>query len=113
MPYLAQIKNLTELSISKNGITDKGISEITGLVQLTYLDLTTNAISDEGVTHLLAFKKLTHLYLMSNRVTEKRVPEFYEALDKLEVLDLRFNINDSGIKENLKANKPAKLQLFC
>lgn len=50
---------------------------------------------------------------MSNRVTEKRVPEMYEALEKLEVLDLRFNINDAAIKENLKANKPSKLQLFC
>ena len=46
MPFLAQIKNLTELSISKNGITDQGLSAIKVLADLSYLDLTTNAVTD-------------------------------------------------------------------
>jgi hypothetical protein len=35
---------------------------------------------------------------MSNRVTESTVLSVYGSLPKLEVLDVRFNINDAGKK---------------
>jgi hypothetical protein len=34
-------------------------------------------------------------------------------LEKLEVFDIRFNINDPVVKEKIRASKPDKLQLFC
>ena len=70
------------------------------------MDLTTNGVTDEGVPFLLGLKKLTHLYLMSNRVTEKTIPDLFGELKNLEVLDVRFNINDAGVKEMLKGKKP-------
>jgi Leucine-rich repeat (LRR) protein len=113
MKYLAQLTSLTELSISKNNISDEGVKAITGLTQLVYLDLTTNLITDEGVPSLAKFNKLTHLYLMSNRVTQVGVPQLFEALKNLEVLDIRFNINDNEVKDALKTSKPEKVQFFC
>lgn len=86
---------------------------IRGLTQLSYLDLTTNQITDLGAVHLLELKKLTHLYLMSNQVTDQTVYKMFQTLNALEVLDVRFNIQDPPTKDALKANRPGTLQLFC
>jgi len=77
------------------------------------LDLTTNLVTDEGVRSLLELKKLTHLYLMSNRLTEASVFMVYASLPLVVVLDVRFNINDPTKKEEVRAKKPVKMQLFC
>lgn len=50
---------------------------------------------------------------MSNRITEVAVFFVYEQISKLEVFDVRFNINDNAKRELLRASKPEKLQLFC
>jgi hypothetical protein len=113
LTYLSGVSSLQELSISKNGITDAGVSSLAKLTNLFYLDLTTNSITDEGAKKFLTLEKLTHLYLMSNRVTYGIVLLAFQALPKLEVLDVRFNINDAGKKDYLRSIKPEKLQLFC
>lgn len=95
------MKQLTELSISKNSITDNGVAEVKVLVELTYLDLTTNLITDKGAETLLSLEKLTHLYLMANRVTEHIVPQIFKAMNSLEVLDVRFVINDAGDRKSV------------
>ena len=83
------------------------------LSQLTYLDLTTNLVTDEGAGRLLGLGKLTHLYLMANRISQQIVPRIFKSLEGLEVLDIRFTINDTAVKDSLRSAKPPKLQLFC
>ena len=97
---------MQELSISKNGITDASMHYLAQLENLFYLDLTTNLVTDEGAKQLMVLVKLTHFYLMSNRVTEGTVMLAYESLKKLEVLDVRFNINEQSKKEYLRGLKP-------
>lgn len=50
---------------------------------------------------------------MSNRVNEDSVYFIYEKIKGLEVLDVRFNVNDAVKKEQIRGMKPEKLQLFC
>jgi hypothetical protein len=50
---------------------------------------------------------------MSNRITSHAVFAIFQHLSNLEVLDVRFNINDAATKESLKASKPTKIQLLC
>ena len=69
-------------------------------------------MTDKGAETLLGLKKLTHLYLMANRVTQHIVPLVFQAMESLEVLDVRFVINDAAVKESLRNSKPEKLQLF-
>ncbi len=106
MKYLGGVTSLQELSISKNGITDASMHYLAQLENLFYLDLTTNLVTDEGAKQLMVLVKLTHFYLMSNRVTEGTVMLAYESLKKLEVLDVRFNINEQSKKEYLRGLKP-------
>lgn len=113
MRFVADVATLQELSASKNGITDNGTLYLSSLMNLTYLDLTTNLITNEGVKNIGPLQKLTHLYLMSNRVTEDAVYFIYESIKRLEVLDVRFNVNDAVKKEQIRGMKPEKLQLFC
>jgi len=50
---------------------------------------------------------------MSNRLTEASVFMVYASLPLVVVLDVRFNINDPTKKEEVRAKKPVKMQLFC
>ena len=50
---------------------------------------------------------------MSNRITEAAVFFVYEQMGKMEVFDVRFNVNDNAKRELLRSRKPEKLQLFC
>ena len=36
----------------------------------------------------------------------------FKELDGLEVLDVRFNINEQAVKEKLRESKPERIQLF-
>ena len=80
---------------------------------LVYLDLTTNQITDKGVSSLLCLTKLTHLYMMANRVTADEVYRMFQQLKCLEVLDVRFNVQEQDKKDAMRANKPEKLHFFC
>lgn len=46
MVYLAALKNIAELSLSKNNLTDKGVTTLAPLTTLAYLDLTTNLVGE-------------------------------------------------------------------
>ena len=50
---------------------------------------------------------------MTNRITHQIVPQIFKNLQGLEVLDIRFTINDAAVKDSLRSAKPPKLQLFC
>ena len=50
---------------------------------------------------------------MSNRITSDAVFSIFQNLLNVEVLDVRFNINEPAAKESLRVSKPGKIQLFC
>ena len=83
------------------------------MASLTYLDITNNFLADESVPNILQLAKLTHLYLMSNQLTIDGAKAFIQELPNLKTLDLRFNKLTTEQKEELRAEKPEALQLFC
>ena len=83
------------------------------MASLTYLDITNNFLTDESVPNILQLVKLTHLYLMSNQLTIDGAKAFIQELPNLKTLDLRFNKLTTEQKEELRAEKPEALQLFC
>ena len=83
------------------------------MASLTYLDITNNFLTDESVPNILQLVKLTHLYLMSNQLTIDGAKVPIQKLPNLKTLDLRFNKLTTEQKEELRAEKPEALQLFC
>jgi Leucine-rich repeat (LRR) protein len=91
------LKNLTDLNLSNNNISDKGMeyfSKCDFLKNLTHLYLSNNNISDKGMEYFSKcdfLKNLTHLYLdnkKSNTITiEKCIKNNITNFPKLSKLN--------------------------
>jgi hypothetical protein len=51
-PYLAELKQITKLSLAGSGTTDASLKHLRSLVGLRDLDLSRTGVSPEGVTAL-------------------------------------------------------------
>ncbi len=58
---LSNVKSLEFLNIWSGGVTDKGVSRLTGLTNLNHLEIRGNKMSDEGFMQLTLLPKLKYL----------------------------------------------------
>ena len=94
---LSELKNLTELNLTRNSVSD--ISALSELPNLTKLYLDINSISD--ISALSELKNLTHLSLAGNNIHD--ISDL-SGLKNLEVLNVTANaINDPYTEEKLEA----------
>ncbi len=102
---LKDIKNLTDLDLSKTSVTDSGLAHLKDLTNITRLNLNNTAITDEGLSHLVGLKNLTYLNLYGTAVTDKGLAKLskIQTLKKLYLWQTK--VTDSGANA-LKSELP-------
>jgi hypothetical protein len=102
---VADIRNLTDLDLSKTGITDDGLAHIKNLTNLTRLNLNNTAITDSGLNHLAGLTNLVYLNLYGTSVSDKGL-EVLKGIPTLQKLYLwQTSVTDEGAAA-LKAELP-------
>ncbi len=98
LPHLARLYNLERLDvISKQPITDAGLSHLKHLSNLNYLSLTSTGVTGRGMIHLARLENLETLELSFTRVDDAGLSHL-KALKKLRKLELRYtDITDAGL----------------
>jgi len=124
--FIKHLRDLTQLSLSYNFITDQGVLHLCDALKdanckLAKLDLSGNSITDQGVLHLCAALKdtnckLAKLDLSDNSITDQGVLHLCAALKdancKLAELDLSANsITDQGVLHLCAALKDTNCKL--
>ncbi len=95
------LRQLQELDLAGNRITDAGTALIAGMPELESLDLTATEVGDAGLVHLQTLKKLKRLSLGGTRVTPQGARALQSALPALEVI---FEI-DPDLERILKVSR--------
>ena len=73
MAAIAQLKNLTRLSLEHTAISDKGIQKLKPLQNLQYLNLVGTKVTAQGVLQLKGLKSLHSLFLYQTNVRKSRL----------------------------------------
>ena len=77
---LADLKQLTTLSLTVTRVTDAGLKELKHLKQLTTLNLSRTRVTDAGLKELADLKQLTTLNLEGTKVTADGMADLQKAL---------------------------------
>ena len=106
-----EFKELKELYLDGNEITDIKILEKFKFEKLEILNLGWNQISDINILEQVNFKELKELSLYKNKITDIKVLENVK-FDKLEILNLNGNkISDINVLEKVNFRELKKLYL--
>ena len=74
---LSKVKSLEFLNIWSGGVTDKGVSRLTGLTNLNHLEIRGNKMSDEGFLQLAQLPTLKYLDIQyAEKITANGVAQF-------------------------------------
>lgn len=92
---LAKFPNLTELNLSKCGVTPSGLKAIAGLTLLEKLNLEGTPVADAGMAHLANLTKLTDLSLAKCGVSGAGLGHL-SAMLQLKKLNLNGNSDLTG-----------------
>ena len=107
-----EFKQLKELNLSLNNLSDINKLEKAKLENLIILDLGDNEINDINILGKVNFRKLKELYLYNNFISDINVLEKVK-FEKLELLDLSHNhITNIDILEKVNFIHLKKLNLF-
>jgi Leucine-rich repeat (LRR) protein len=97
LTQLSGLRNLRRLDLSRTRITDNGLTLLRGLEQLKKLDLTDTGVTDAGLDNLNDLPMLNTLHLGGTGITDIGVQSL-AALARLRTLDLsRTAVTNSGI----------------
>ena len=98
MAALADLHDVTKVTIMSNEVRDGGLSHLAGLSAMTYLDASgPSQLGDDGVAYLSGLHELKTLNLGSSEVTDRGALRLAH-LAQLENLDLgRSKISDAGL----------------
>ena len=106
-----EFKELKELNLKENNISDIKPLETAKFYKLEILDLSKNNISDINSFEKVNFIELKKLYLFDNKISDINVLEKVKFM-KLEVLDLNKNkISDINVFKNVNFKELKKLYL--
>ena len=106
-----EFKQLKELYLDRNHISDIKVLEHAKFEKLEILDLSNNKISDINILEKVKFKELKELYLYNNNISDIKILENVK-FEKLEKLDLKGNqIKDINILEKVKFKELKELYL--
>ena len=113
LEYLSKInfRELKELNLKDNNISDIKMLEKIKVDKLETLDLSQNEISNINVFEKIKFRKLKYLYLFDNIISDIKVLEKVK-FDKLEILDLKYNKIDKDKYQLAILNIESKLRYF-
>ena len=113
LEYLSKInfRELKELNLKDNNISDIKMLEKIKVDKLETLDLSQNEISNINVFEKIKFRKLKYLYLFDNNISDIKVLEKVK-FDKLEILDLKYNKIDKDKYQLVILNIESKLRYF-
>ena len=95
--------NLEKLYLQKTGITDEGLSHLSGAKTLRYLNLYGTQITDDGLDHLEYLDSLKSLFLWETGVSKEAATAFQERKSESSgVADLRAEIEalEARIRES-------------
>lgn len=76
---LSGMPNLSRLHLQRTKVTDDGLKAIAGLQNLEYLNLYGTAVTDDGLDVLGTLSNLRQLYLWQTKVTPERAKAFADA----------------------------------
>jgi Leucine-rich repeat (LRR) protein len=111
--HLAELTNLTDLSVSPNGVTkfgDASLKHLKGLTKLEALNVNSNQITDAGLAEMAELKSLRSVNFAFTHVTGTGFKNL--TLDELRSLDLHNSpISDAGVKEITRFKKLRVLSL--
>lgn len=98
LSHIARLYGIQRLSLSNDGITDKGIQHLKDLTNLRSIFMTCTKISDEGLKTLSCLAELELLNLFGNHVTDAGIAHL-SRLKNLRELSLDFtDIGDACLK---------------
>lgn len=89
MENLAQLPELTALTLHGTKISDEGLAQLTSLKNLKELDLTNTNISDEGLKTLSEIKSLEKLHLHNTAVTNEGLKDFHAAVPDCQLFPVK------------------------
>lgn len=106
LSHISGLKNLANISLQKNPkLTDQGLQVLNLLQNLKSVNLTKLNISDQGLNFIQKNPKLEWLNISETQVTDESV-QFLKTLNQMEKLFLRDTaITDAGMKEIRNTNK--------
>ena len=99
---IAQLLNLTQLSLANNNVTDVGLEALAGIDGLQSLNLVNNSgVTDAGLASLAPLENLNRLYLWQTGVTVTGVRELESLLPDL--------VANLGVVGSVDYGEPAQL----
>ena len=105
------LKNVTQLSLGRTGVTDRGLEYLKPCERLLWLDLSQTKVTDAGLKNLASAKSLQQLFLEGTQVTDASLPLLAELTD-LEELDLNgLPIRDDALRHLRSLTKLKTLYL--
>lgn len=85
LSHLSGMENLTRLHLENTGITDAGLDAIKVLPNLEYLNLYGTKVTDAGIAKLSGAKSLKKLFLWQSKATEAGAKKLAAAIPGLDV----------------------------
>src|SRR5579862_4471403 len=111
MPLLAGVHNLTELSLRRTRVTDRGLKQLGKLKSLVKLHLYSPQTTDASMKVLGPLVGLMELYIGRNKITDAGLKQVGE-LKNLTVLHVESTeITDAGLQEIGKLRKMFELNV--
>lgn len=117
---LLPLKNLVELEISDNLLTEVGLKQLASFKRLAKLKLGINkgvtpndpaGFTPAGLRHIASLGSLTHLTIVCPSVTDAGLKEL-APLTGLTSLNLGAEVTDAGLKEIVRFSNLTELTLF-
>jgi len=85
MSKIAQLTNLTRLSMEHTSVTDEGIKQLTACKQLKYLNLVGTPVTAQGILALKDLPQLRSVYVYQTGVSESDFPALEAALPGVKI----------------------------
>ena len=85
MSKIAQLTNLTRLSMEHTSVTDEGIAQLAGCKQLKYLNIVGTPVTAKGILALKDLPQLRSVYVYQTRVSEFDWPALEAALPGVKI----------------------------
>jgi internalin A len=99
LQLLGSRKDLQELTLTGNKVTDASLREIKGLTGLRHLDLTGTGVTDDGVRELKDLQSLVEVDLGNTKITDGGLKDLSQVKGLRRLFLFETRIGDAGLRD--------------